>query len=69
MTGKVKFFLEDKGYGFIIAEEKEYFVHHKNILQEGHKKLHTGDIVDFDLGLFDNKECAINISLLQKAAK
>lgn len=67
MVGKVKFYLEDKGYGFIIADEKEYFVNYKSILQDGRKKLNTGDVVDFDITSEAGKEQAINVSLIQKA--
>lgn len=67
MVGKVKFYLEDKGYGFIIAEDKEFFVNYKSILQDGRKKLNTGDVVDFDIVSEDGKEQAVNVSLIQKA--
>lgn len=46
-TGKVKFFNESKGYGFISDDEttKEYFVHITNLLD----KIYEGDSVSFDL--------------------
>lgn len=50
MTGKVKFFNDEKGYGFIISDEnkEEYFVHYSQILMEGHKTLKNGQIVEFE---------------------
>ncbi|MCX4364649.1 MAG: cold shock domain-containing protein [Bacilli bacterium] len=50
MTGKVKWFNNEKGYGFIEVENLEdIFVHYSAILKEGYKTLNEGDIVDFKL--------------------
>lgn len=50
-TGKVKWFDNAKGYGFIVAEDeaRDIFVHHSNILAEGYRSLNEGDSVSFDL--------------------
>lgn len=66
--GKIKFYLKEKGYGFIIAEDKEYFVHHKDILLDGPKVLNPGDIVDFQKSEYNGKECAINVTVIERAA-
>jgi cold shock protein len=48
--GTVKWFNDQKGYGFIAAEnEKEVFVHHSSIEGEGFRTLHEGEIVEFDI--------------------
>lgn len=46
-TGKVKFFNESKGYGFITDEDsnKEYFVHISNLIDN----VREGDSVSYDL--------------------
>ncbi len=50
MTGKVKWFNNEKGYGFIEVENlDDIFVHYSQILKEGYKTLNEGDIVDFKL--------------------
>ena len=50
MTGKVKWFNNDKGYGFIEYENMEdIFVHYSTILSEGYKTLVEGQYVKFDL--------------------
>ncbi len=50
MTGKVKWFNNEKGYGFIEVENLEdIFVHYSAILKDGYKTLNEGDIVDFKL--------------------
>lgn len=46
-TGKVKWFNDAKGYGFIASEGKEYFVHFKEIQCEGFKSLTEGQSVKF----------------------
>ena len=50
-TGTVKWFKDDKGFGFITREdgEKDVFVHHSAISGEGFKTLMEGDRVEFDV--------------------
>jgi cold shock protein len=48
--GKVKWFNDAKGYGFITPENgKDVFVHHTAIQGEGFKSLKEGDEVDFEI--------------------
>jgi len=50
VRGKVKWFNNDKGYGFIQYENLEdIFVHYSAITKEGYKTLKEGDLVDFHL--------------------
>ncbi|HHX78040.1 MAG TPA: cold shock domain-containing protein [Firmicutes bacterium] len=50
MLGKVKWFNQEKGYGFIEREEgRDVFVHYSAIQQEGFKTLAEGDEVEFDI--------------------
>lgn len=50
-TGTVKFFNNDKGYGFISREDgDDVFVHFSNIVGEGYKTLEEGQKVEFDVG-------------------
>lgn len=50
MESKVKWFNNEKGYGFIEYKENEdIFVHYSAILQDGYKTLNQGDNVYFDL--------------------
>ncbi len=49
MQGTVKWFNDDKGFGFISSEEgNDVFVHHTSIQGEGFKSLVEGDSVSFD---------------------
>ena len=48
--GTVKWFKEEKGYGFIVREQgADVFVHHASIVGEGRKTLNEGDRVTFDV--------------------
>lgn len=50
MTGKVKWFNAEKGYGFIVGEDgKEVFVHFSAINDEGYKTLDEGQAVSYDV--------------------
>ncbi len=49
-SGKVKWFDNKRGFGFIAQESGlDVFVHHSSILGKGYKTLHEGEKVDFDL--------------------
>jgi len=50
--GEVKWFSNDRGYGFITPEdapETEYFIHFSNILVDGFKTLQAKQKVEFEL--------------------
>jgi CspA family cold shock protein len=49
-TGKVKWFNDQKGFGFIAAEEtgKDVFVHHTVIEGQGYKTLADGETVEYE---------------------
>ena len=48
--GKVKWFNDQKGYGFIESEEQgDVFVHYTAIAADGFRSLKEGDSVSFDV--------------------
>jgi CspA family cold shock protein len=48
--GTVKWFSDQKGYGFIeVEDDKDVFVHHSAISGSGFKSLSEGDKVSFDV--------------------
>lgn len=49
-TGTVKWFNAEKGYGFIVREDKsDVFVHHSNIKARGYRSLSEGQRVRFSV--------------------
>ena len=62
MRGKVKWFNNEKGYGFIECQNLEdIFVHYSAIDQEGYKSLKEGEIVEFTLIETAKGNQAINV--------
>lgn len=48
-TGKVKWFNDQKGFGFICGESgQDIFVHHTSIIAEGFRTLKEGEVVEFE---------------------
>ncbi|TYL46744.1 cold-shock protein [Marinomonas sp. IMCC 4694] len=64
LSGKVKWFNDAKGVGFIQREEDcDVFVHYKSIVSDGHKTLRKGQVVSFELTDTDFGVQAIGIQL------
>lgn len=65
MTGRVKWFNNEKGYGFIDhSTGEDIFVHYSAIKQDGYKTLSEGQLVDFDLIETTKGLQAVNVVVL-----
>ncbi|MFN8019389.1 MAG: cold-shock protein [Acidimicrobiales bacterium] len=64
-TGTVKFFNNEKGYGFITREDgDDVFVHFSNIQGSGYKSLDEGQQVEFDIAPGRKGEEAQNVRVI-----
>ena len=62
VKGTVKWFNNQKGYGFITPENgKDVFVHHTAIQGEGYKSLEEGQQVEFEIEKGPKGEQATNV--------
>jgi len=67
--GTVKWFAQDKGYGFIRRESgPDVFVHHSAIQGSGFKSLSEGEEVEFEVVEEDRGLKAVNVSRLNPPA-
>jgi CspA family cold shock protein len=65
-SGKVKWFDNKKGFGFIAQESgQDVFVHHSSIVGQGFKTLNEGEVVDFDVIQSDKGLKAQNVQRKQ----
>ena len=65
MQGTVKFFNNEKGFGFISREgQDDVFVHYSNIQGDGYKSLDEGQLVEFDVAPGRKGEEAQNVRVI-----
>ena len=65
--GRVKWFNDQKGFGFIEVEGgKDVFVHHSSIQAEGFKSLKEGDEVEFEITQGPKGPNAANVRIIRK---
>jgi CspA family cold shock protein len=61
----VKWFSDEKGFGFIEQENgQDVFVHHSAIVMEGFRSISEGQAVEFDLEQGDRGPRAANVRLI-----
>lgn len=69
IVGRVKWFNNEKGYGFIEYKENEdVFVHYSAIEAEGYKTLSEGQLVEFKLVETSKGYQALNVRLVKETA-
>lgn len=60
--GTVKWFNNQKGYGFISDEEgKDIFVHYSGLLMDGYKTLEEGQAVEYEVAEGEKGPQAVNV--------
>ena len=67
-VGKIKWFNNEKGYGFIEGEnDEDIFVHYSAIKQDGYKSLSEGQTVEYELLETEKGLQAINVKEVSNA--
>jgi len=70
MKGKVKWFSNQKGFGFVTDEnKKDYFVHFSGLVMDGYKTLSENQEVEFETITTTKGLQAINVVPLKKIKK
>lgn len=49
LRGKVKWFNNEKGFGFVEGETEDIFIHYSQIVKDGYKSLEANDAVEFEM--------------------
>lgn len=65
MLGRVKWFNNEKGYGFAISKDGDVFVHYSHIQTNDYKSLSRDQIISFDLSLREEGLLAKNIIVVK----
>ena len=67
MKGKVKWFSDQKGYGFLAKDDRsgDVFVHFSTIQGDGYKSLAEGEAVEFEVVESDKGPKAANVVKVQ----
>jgi CspA family cold shock protein len=70
-TGTVKWFNDQKGYGFITVDGggKDCFVHFSAVSGDGHKTLNDGDKVEFEIVQAEKGPQAANVTVTEAAQR
>lgn len=68
MRGKVKWFNNKKGYGFITDSEGggDIFVHYTGILKDGYKSLNNGQLVEYEIIDVEKGLQAVNVEVINE---
>ncbi len=70
VQGKIKWFNNSKGYGFIGRDDgPDVFVHYSAIAGDGYRTLQEGDVVEFDIVQGPKGPQAANVTKPDSAAK